>query len=214
MFRAILKTQWQWTRLAVLLAAIAAFAMPLLSMTSRIPLDQPRNLISNMQTWGVGYVALAAAAGLAVAILAWSSDHRGHHVYALSLPVARWRYVLMRFGAGVVFLLPIVVALALGAVIAVSLFPIPQGLHAYPWALTARFGFAALVAFAIFFAISSATARTAGYILGLIGAVFVAQFLTDAAGLHWQVASHAVDLVMAYPGILAVFSGRWALIDV
>ena len=116
-------------------------------------------------------------------------------------------------GLGALALLA-VAALAVGTWLAVSLFPIPQGLHAYPWALTARFGFAALVAFAIFFAISSATARTAGYILGAIAAVFVAQFLADAAGLHWQVVSHAVDLVMAYPGILAVFSGRWALIDV
>lgn len=214
MFKAILKTQWQWTRAAVLLAAITAFAMPLVSMTAHIPLDQPRSFIMNMQTWGVGYVALAAALGLSVAILAWSSDHRGHHVYALMLPVARWRYVLMRFGAGVVFLIPVVVALAIGASVAVLLFPIPQGLHAYPWALTARFGFAALVAFAIFFAISSATARTAGYILGAIAAVFVVQLLADAAGLNWQVVSRAVDLVMAYPGILAVFSGRWALIDV
>ncbi len=214
MFKAILKTQWQWTRVAVLLAAIAAFTMPLMSMNSNVPLIQPRPYISTMQTWGVGYVVLAAAVGLTVAILAWSSDHRGHHVYALALPVARWRYVLMRFGAGVVFLLPVVAALCAGALIAVAMFPIPQGLHAYPWALTARFGFAALVAFAIFFAISAATARTAGYILGAIAAVFVVQFLADAAGLHWQVVSHAVDLVLAYPGVLSVFSGRWALIDV
>ena len=214
MFRAILKTQWQWTRLAVLLAAIAAFTMPLVSMNSNVPLNQPRAFITAMQTWGVGYVVLAAMAGLTVAVLAWSSDHRGHHVYALALPVARWRYVSMRFTAGVVLLLPVVVALCLGALIAVALFPVPQGLHAYPWALTARFGFAALVAFAIFFAISAATARTAGYILGAIAAVFVVQFLTDAAGLHWQVASHAVDLVLSYPGVLSVFSGRWALIDV
>lgn len=214
MFRAILKTQWQWTRVAVLLAAIAAFTMPLLSMTSNVPLIQPRPFISVMQTWGVGYVVLAATVGLAVATLAWSSDHRGHHVYALALPVARWRYVLLRFGAGVVFLVPIVAALCAGALTAVTLFPIPQGLHAYPWALTARFGFAALVAFAIFFAISSATARTAGYFLGAIAAVFVMQFLADAAGLHWPVVSRTVDLVLAYPGILSVFSGRWALVDV
>jgi hypothetical protein len=213
-FKAILKTQWQWTRMAVLLAAIAAFTMPLMSMNSNVPLNQPRTYISLMQTWGVGYVVLAATVGLTVAILAWSSDHRGHHVYALALPVARWRYVLMRFGAGVLFLVPVAAALCAGALIAVGLFPVPQGLHAYPWALAARFGFAALVAFAIFFAISVATARTAGYILGAIAAVLVVQFLADAAGLHWQVVSHAVDLVLAYPGVLSVFSGRWALIDV
>lgn len=214
MFRAILKTQWQWTRVAVLLAAIAAFAMPLVSMNSGLQTQFPRTYIMNMQEWGIGYALLASAAGLLVAILAWSSDHRGHHVYALALPVARWRYVLMRFGAGVVFLAPVVVALALGATLASAVFPIPQGLHAYPLALTARFGLAALVAFAIFFAISSATARTAGLMLGVIIAVVLGQFFLDAMGLHWKLVSHTVDLVLAFPGILSVFSGRWALIDV
>lgn len=214
MFRAILRTQWKWTKLVVLLASVAAFAMPLVSMNANVPRNAPRAVIDRMQTWGVGYAILAGAVGLLVAVLAWSSDHRGRHVYALTLPVPRWRYVVMRFGAGVVFLMPVVVALAIGALLATSVEAIPQGLHAYPWALTARFALASLVAFALFFSVSAATARTAGYILGAICAVLVAQFLTDAAGLHWQVLSHAVDLVMGYPGILAVFGGRWALIDV
>ena len=214
MFKAILRTQWQWTRVAVLLAAIAAFAMPLVSMNSGVQMRLPRSYIANMQEWGIGYALLAGTVGLLVAILAWSSDHRGHHVYALALPVARWRYVLMRFGAGIVFLLPVVAALAVGATVASVTFPIPQGLHAYPLALAGRFGLAALVAFAIFFAISAATARTAGFILGGIIAIVLAQALADATGLHWKIVSHAVDLVLAYPGILSVFSGRWALIDV
>jgi hypothetical protein len=214
MFKAILKTQWKWTRVVVLLASIAAFTMPVVSMNTNGAHRGPREFIGTMQTWGVGYAILAAALGLLVAILAWSSDHRGHHVYALSLPIARWRYVLLRFGAGVAFLLPVTVALGIGASLATATWPLPAGLHAYPLALTARFGFASLVAFAVFFAISAATARTAGIILGLVGAVVVAQFLADAIGLHWQIVSHAVDLVMVYPGILAIFSGRWALVDV
>ncbi|HEY5218220.1 MAG TPA: hypothetical protein VIJ16_00365 [Gemmatimonadaceae bacterium] len=214
MFKAILKTQWKWTRLAVFLAVVVAFTMPLLSMNANALPESPRTLITNMQAWGAGYALLAAALGLLVAVLAWSSDHRGHHVYALALPVARWRYVLLRFGAGIVFLLPAIIALGISAEIATSTHPIPQGLHAYPLALTVRFAFAALVAFAVFFAISAASARAAGYILGAICVVLVAQFLTDAAGLNWQIVSHAVDILMGYPGILAVFSGRWTLIDV
>jgi hypothetical protein len=214
MFKAILKTQWKWTRAAVLLGVVAGFATPLLSVSSSRDAGSARNLISSMQTWGTAYALLAGAVGLFVAWLAWSSDHRGHHVYALSLPVARWRYVLLRFAAGLVFLLPIVIALAIGALLAVWTAAVPSGLHVYPMALTLRFAFAALVSFAIFFGISAASVRAAGVILGAVVVVIAAQFLTDAMGLHWNVGSRAIDFLMVYPGILSVFSGRWTLIDV
>lgn len=215
MFSAILKTQWKWTRQAELLAVLLAFALPLMSMSSAMDQRSPREVISTMQTWGAGYAALAGAVGLLLAWLAWASDHRGHHVYALTLPVARWQYVLMRFGAGVLFLIPIAVALAAGALIAThGSGAIPPGLKAYPFALTFRFAFASLVAFAIFFAISASTARAAGYVLGLICLVVVAEFVTDALGLQLHLAAHAVNVLMVYPGILSVFSGRWTLIDV
>lgn len=214
MFKAILKTQWKWTRTAVLLGVVAGFATPLLSVSSSRDAGSARTLIGTMQTWGTAYALLAGAVGLFVAWLAWSSDHRGHHVYALSLPVARWRYVLMRFGAGVVFLIPIVIALCVGALLAVGTATVPNGLHVYPMALTLRFAFAALVSFAIFFGISAASVRAAAVILSAVGVVIAAQFLTDAMGLHWNVGSHAIDFLMVYPGILSVFSGRWTLIDV
>lgn len=215
MFRAILRTQWKWTKLVVLLAVLAAFALPQVSMnSSQGALLYPRSFIYGMQTWGVAYAVLAGATGLLLAFQAWSSDHRGRHVYALTLPVARWQYVLMRFVSGMIFLAPVVVALAISAVLATATATIPAGLHAYPLALTLRFAFASLVAYAIFFAISGATARSAAYILGAIGLVIVLEFLTDAAGLNWHIGSHAIDALMVYPGILSVFSGRWMLIDV
>ena len=215
MFRVMVKTQWKWTRLAVLVGVLVAFAMPLMSINADLQEPLPRVVIDNMQTWGVGYAILAGTVGLLLAWMAWASDHRGHHVYALSLPVARWRYVLMRFTAGILFLVPIVVALGAGAVLATS--PtgvVPPGLHAYPLALTLRFGFAAMVAFSIFFAISAASARAAAYVLGTICTVLMVDFLTDAMGFHWSIGLHAVNLLMVYPGILSVFSGRWTLIDV
>jgi hypothetical protein len=214
MFKAILKTQWKWTRGAVLLGVVAGFAIPLLSVSSNRDAWSARILISSMQTWGTAYALLAGAVGLFVAWQAWSSDHRGHHVYALSLPVARWRYVLLRFGAGVVFLVPVVVALAVGTLLAVGTVSVPDGLHVYPMALTLRFAFAALVAYAIFFGISAASARAAGVILGAVVVVIAIEFLTDAIGLHWNVGGRAIDFLMVYPGILSVFSGRWTLIDV
>lgn len=214
MFKAIIKTQWKWTRLAVLACVTAAFALPLLSLASASESPNARGFIWTMQGWGVAYALLAAALGLLIAVLAWNSDHRGHHVYALSLPVPRWRYVLLRFGAGLLFLLPPVVALGASALIVSGNHAIPAGLHAYPFALTLRFAFAALVAFAVFFAISAATRRAAGYVLGMIAAVIVADVLTSAAGMQTQILAHAIDLVIATPGLLSVFNGRWMLIDV
>jgi len=214
MFRAVLRTQWKWTRVAVLVCLVLAFAMPLVSLRSATMARSPQELISAMAAWGIGYATLAASLGLIVAWLAWASDHRGHHVYALALPVPRWRYVLLRFAAGVVLLLPVVVALGVGTALAVAVTNVPTGLHTYAVAVCLRFAFAALVSFAIFFAISAMTARAASYILGAIVVVLVAEFTTDAVGLHWQVGSHVLDFLIAYPGILSVFNGRWMLIDV
>jgi hypothetical protein len=170
--------------------------------------------MSYMQAWSVFYAMLSAGLGLVVALLAWTADHRGRHVYALTLPVARWRYVALRFGAGVLILLPPVLALGVGASIVAASSGIPVGLHAYPLALMLRFGFAALVAFAIFFAISSATGRTAAYILGAVAALVIIEFVASTAGFNTDVIGRVGDAVFGTPGLLAVFSGRWMLIDV
>ncbi|RDJ93095.1 DUF2867 domain-containing protein, partial [Lacticaseibacillus rhamnosus] len=63
-------------------------------------------LLGAMQAWGVLYPVLAAALGLLVAIATWAPAHRGRPVHALSLPLPRGRYVLLRFAAGLVLLVP------------------------------------------------------------------------------------------------------------
>jgi hypothetical protein len=135
------------------------------------------------------------------------------HVYALSLPIPRWQYALTRFSAGLVLLTLPVLALLAGAEVVAHSASVPAALHAYPIALTLRFAFAALVAYAIFFAISSATPRTAGYILGAVALILVAQILVPA-GSKVNLFGYLSDALLATPGLLAVFSGRWMLIDV
>jgi hypothetical protein len=149
-----------------------------------------------------------------MAILAWSYDHRLRHVYALSLPIPRWRYVILRFCAGLLLLALPVVALFAGTETVALNSAVPNTLHAYPIAVTLRFAFATLVAYAVFFAISSATAKTAGYILGTLATVLVAQVFLGSAGSQVNVVGYLVDIVLATPGLLAVFNGRWMLIDV
>jgi hypothetical protein len=218
MFRAILYSQWKWSRLIVALGTVAGFALPLVSLqgaarADRSPLEAEA-LLHAVQAWGVLYPLLAAALGLLVAIVTWAPDHRGRHIHALTLPLPRWRYVLLRFATGATVLAGPILGVSIGALIAVAAATLPPGLHGYPLALAVRFALAALVAYALFFAVSAGTARTAGIILGVIGAIVVVQVFASVANLELNVADHLQMVLTNWPGPLAVFTGRWMLIDV
>ncbi len=218
MFRMILFTQWKWSRLTLLPLVVAAFALPLLSVQGAgNPQTTPweaRQLLNALQSWGVGYPVLATMIALFMAMTAWSADHRGRHVYALSLPIPRWHYALQRFGAGALLLGAVVIALWLGALFAAGTASIPAGLHAYPTALAVRFALALFLAYAVFFAITAGTTRTAGYVLAILGGLIVAQVLAAAAGLDIRLIPFLGDRLILWPGPLEIFSGRWMLIDV
>jgi len=218
MFHMILFTQWKWSRLILLPAVLAAFALPLLSVQGAGDPNrtawEARSLLYAVQSWGVGYPVLATAIALAIAMTAWGADHRGRHVYALSLPVPRWHYALQRFGAGVVLLALPAFALWLGALVAAATATIPPGLHAYPGAIAVRFALALGVAYAVFFAITAGTTRTAGYVLAIIAGIIVVQVLTASAGIELRLIPFMGDRLFLWPGPLEIFSGRWMLIDV
>lgn len=218
MFRMILLTQWKWARLAVALGTVAAFALPVLSMgqfgREQASRWEVQAMLSSIQAWGVLYPVLATGLALLVAALTWSPDHRGRHVYALSLPVPRWHYVVLRFGAGAVLLLGPVVALWAGALVASAAAAIPPGLHAYPSVLALRFGLAVLVAYAVLFAVSSATARTAGYVLAALGGLILVAVLVSVAEVNVHILGPVLIRLFVWPGPLEIFTGRWMLIDV
>src|ERR1051326_3515641 len=212
MFRVMLYGQWKWSRLIVLLGSVAGFALPLISVhgvarADSSPLQAPE-LLHAVQSWGVLYPVLAATLGLLVAIASWTPDHRGRHVYALALPLPRWRYVLLRFGAGTLLLAAPITAVLVGALLATSSAPIPAGLQGYPVALGVRF------ALAVFFAVSAGTARTAGIVLSLIGGVMIVQVIASVARVDLDLVGKLQLLVLNWPGPLAIFTGRWMLIDV
>src|SRR5437763_8196870 len=104
MFRAVLYSQWKWSRLIVVLGTVGAFAIPLLSLQGAARADrgalQAQELLRAVQSWGTLYPLLATALGLLLAIAAGAADHRGRHIHALTFPLERWSYVLLRFGAG------------------------------------------------------------------------------------------------------------------
>jgi hypothetical protein len=218
MFRVILYGQWKWSRLIVVVGTIAAFALPIISVQGATGGDasplHAQDLLRAVQSWGTLYPVLAAALGLLVAIATWAADHRGRHVHALTLPVPRWRYVLLRFGAGMTLLAAPILAVLVGALLATASATIPSGLQGYPIALALRFAVAVLVAFAVFFAISAGTARTAGIILGTMAALVLVQVLASLANIPLNLVDVLQLVVLNWPGPLAVFTGRWMLVDV
>jgi hypothetical protein len=218
MFRVILYSQWKWSRLIVVAGTIAAFALPVISMQGAAGADRSplkaQELLSAAQSWGTLYPVLAAALGLLVAMATWAADHRGRHIHALTLPLPRWHYVLLRFGAGATVLIGPMVAVLLGAVLATATATIPAGLQAYPVALALRFVIAVLVAYAVFFAISAGTARTAGIILGAIGALILIQIFANLANVELDLLGKVQLVILNWPGPFAVFTGRWMLVDV
>src|SRR5438128_4089111 len=154
MFRVLLYSQWKWTRLIVALGSVAAFALPIVSVQGAARADasplQAGELLQAVQSWGTLYPVLAAALGLLVAITTWAPDHRGRHVHALSLPLPRWRYVLLRFSGGAVLLAAPALAVLAGSLLATGTATIPPGLQGYPVALALRFALAVVVAYAVF----------------------------------------------------------------
>src|SRR2546422_298464 len=218
MFRVIVYSQWKWSRLIVALGTVAGFALPIVSLQGAASADRSAlgagELLRAAQSWGTLYPVLAAALGLLVAITTWAPDHRGRHVHALSLPLPRWRYVLLRFGAGAALLTAPIGAVLAGALLATWSATIPAGLQGYPVALAIRFALAVLVAYAVFFAVSAGTARTAGIILGIIGSVILVQIIAGVANLDLDLFGKLQIVVLNWPGPLVIFTGRWMLIDV
>jgi hypothetical protein len=122
--------------------------------------------------------------------------------------------VLLRFAGGVVLLAAPILAVMTAALLATGTATIPEGLQSYPLALAVRFALAVIVAYAVFFAVSAGTARTAGIILGVIATVLLVQIIAGAANVDLDLVGRLQVVVLNWPGPLAIFTGRWMLIDV
>jgi hypothetical protein len=217
MFRAILENQWRESRFAVLLLAASACIVPVLCLWGKGADTDPwayGDLMQAVWKWGVAYPSIALAAALALGIGVWRPDHRGRHVYALSLPVTRSRYLLMRYGAGLVFLSGISTALWLGGVAATARVPLPSVLHAYPGGLALRFWLAGLMAYTMMFALSGLTERAARILVAGFLVFFIVTFAANAMDSHWNPFGWAIDVLFGPYGPLGVFRIRWMLIDV
>lgn len=213
-FLALLRTQWRWCRGVILPATVVALGLPFLVLRGVGPAMLPSDVMEVVATWSPVFPALAALLGLLTALGTWAPDRRGQHVHALTLPIARWRYVLLRFLGGATLLALPVLAGLLGALAATALTHLPVGLSAYPWSLSFRFAVGALLAFALFFAILAGTSRTAALVLGMLLFVVALDLALWVASPRLGVGNDLLAALMTGPGPLALFAGRWMLVDV
>jgi hypothetical protein len=216
MLKAMIQIQWKACWHVVVALAVAALVLPIVSVQvgwrgaeSNLP-----RFLTELELWGILYPVLAAIAAIALGISLWLSDRRGHHIYALLLPVPRWRYVLLRYVAGLVLLLPIALALWLGAMLATLPLELPAGIRVFPHELALKFALALLICFGMAFAAAAASARSLGIafrLLGIFLAVHIAVILLKPrTNLLWTVAT----ALATWPGPFSVLGGRWMLIDV
>ncbi|HEX9887189.1 MAG TPA: hypothetical protein VGA70_11910 [Longimicrobiales bacterium] len=223
----ILLLHWKAVRIGLIPFVVAAFALPLIAVQGlgttgggALSLDAYR-AVAAFQIFMPLFPLLAAAVGATLALSAWNWDHQQGHVYALSLPLRRWEYSLLKLGAGVVLALIPTGALLTGSLLATASVDLPTGLNAYPLDLTLRFLFASLLAYGVLFALASGTTKTATIVLtslivlplvaeGMLG--FMANFFPSIDQV--SVVEEVFRAIWESPGPLRVFFGNWMLIDV
>lgn len=215
MYQPMLYIHWKQARLPLLPFIVAAFGLPLMSIQglgAALGEGFVPGAYSALNTLSLPiYPVLAFLTGVGLALTAWNWDHQLNHVYALSLPVARWEYSMLKMGAGVVLALIPTVALWIGAHAASLAVALPEGLQAYPNQLAFRFFLAVLLSYALVFAMASGTVKTN---LWVLSGVIVA-FVTGVSVLEYMgLADVVVQFLWRAGGPFEVFTGNWALIDV
>lgn len=217
MFTAILRSQWRESRLALLMLAAVALILPVLSMNEASRATAPWyawGLLEASMRWSASYPIVALVAAVVLATGAWRPDHRTRHVYALTLPIPRSRYLLLRYGAGLALLVGVGVALLAGATLAALRVHVASPLHAYPVALTVRFCMAGLMAYTILFSVSGLTPRAARLLAALLLLLVIASLVGDLLGLRWSPLEAVTSALLSPYSPLSIFRARWMLIDV
>jgi hypothetical protein len=216
MLKAMLLVQWKACRHVVIALVTASLALPIASVRTgwRAEATNYAMMLNELELWGYLYPVLAIVSAIAMAWTAWRSDRRGNHVYALLLPVPRWRYVLLRYGASGLLLVPLVLAVWIGALAAVLPLDLPSGLRTFPHLLALKYFVTLGMCFAIAFAVAAASTRTLGLAvraLGVFLAVHIAVLLLEPkVNLLWRLTT----ALATWPGPLSPLGGRWMLIDV
>lgn len=221
MLRQMVWLHWKAARWVMLPLVLLCVGLPLAAvrMSRTTGQGDAFDMIVLMGVWTPMFPFMAAFTGISIALTAWVWDHNGRHIYALSLPVERWEYAMLKMAAGTLLLVVPAAALWLGAWLG-SLQPIPEGLHTYVLSFSARFLLAALIAYAVTFALAAGTVRTASIILAVLiatvtfGSIGV-EFVNSNFGMSVPAPYGVIEAALTrWPGPFNVFGGSWMLIDV
>jgi hypothetical protein len=216
MLREMIKVQWLRSRIVALFAALLLFTFPLLV----VRLGPPGELynvgmwLRNAELMGRMIPTIMLLYGMTLAALAWSDDTKGNHVYALSLPLPRERFIVYRFLAQLPALVLAPAGLLVGAFVAMAAVTLPSGVHAYPVALALRALLAGLTCYAIFFVIANSPRRAGLILCSVVGGLVAIDLLLGAVGVDDSVLGTVGKMITTWPGPLAILTGRWALFDV
>jgi len=217
MYQPMLYVHWKQVKLVLVPFAVAAFSLPLLvvqGLTTEPGGSVVPALAADSSSWLPLFPLLAGSLGVVLALTAWTWDHRLGHVYALSLPVARWEYALLKMAAGIVLGLLPTAALWIGAHVATASVTLPAGLTAYPNQLAIRFFMTMLLAYALFFALGSGTIKTTVWVVTAVFGLLVATQLFPGLVSGSTALDLATEWLVRAGGPLEVFTGNWSLIDV
>lgn len=216
MFNAILLLQWKSARPWIIASMVAMILLPLISVTRAWPSDSTEMalFLAELDLWSLLYPAAAIAIGVAMGIVTWHSDRRNDFVYALTLPIARSRYVLLRFGAGMVWLTAIALLLGLAATVAVAMVDVPATLNAHPIRLALKFALAGLAVFATAFAFAALPTRARRIGVRVVLILLAVQFAAVQIDPEANLIRPLVEVLIGPAGPFAALGGRWMLIDV
>ncbi len=228
-YRWMLYVHWKAARWPLALCTLISFSLPLFMMRlmevpRSIGYEFDRSTAEDMimveQSFLPMFPLLAIVTGVTIALTAWTWDHQSRHVYALSLPVSRGRYSLLKMGGGFALLMLPVLALLIGSLLGLAMTPLPPELYAYPFQFVLRFLLAVLIIYAATFTLASSTLRTTililgGFVIVVIFGTIAVEYLKDALNDHTLVTPFEVlhDAFLYWPGPFSVFGGSWMLID-
>ena len=228
MVRPMLWVHWKQIRLALVPLMVASFGMPLLAVDglgtppgAAAPSLEAYRIVSAYEVWLPYFPTLAFAIGMALALSSWNWDHQLNHVYALSLPVTRAEYTMLKLTAGGLLALLPAASMWLGGHLAVASITLPEGLNAYPDELAFRFLLAILLSYALLFAMAAGTVKTTAWVLtvfvsivliGSVGSDLLEPFVAPIA--RTNLLEVIAEWATSRGGPFEVFLGSWALIDV
>ena len=217
MFRAVLLTHWRWSRwgLYVLVAAILSIPVVLLGVlgTRDLTLLPVWEVLGPTSGAGVAYLIIALFTGLWLAASAWNVDTAQDAVYALTRPVPRWYFVLLRLGSGAALSLVPIVGVLAGALLVALATTRPPEMRVFPVALTAKFAVATWLAYGFCFGgFTGFRPRTAARNAWPLVVILAAVLLDSATGAH---VTSVIGSWLSGPwSPIGAFFGRWNLLDV